>query len=190
MRWPKSPAPSRRAPARSAVIGTSMRRAMMVPAMIATTRPSAINSAIRTSWSRIGVSACAVGCSKNTCQPSRGTALDVVSTRMAGGCRCPSSAQRRPAPITAATCGRLGEILADIRAPWPNSPAPGPWRRRYRHTPTLPTWVSPRNSPRKRRSISATVTLRVRMRQRDRHHGCSSRKYGTRKAGAARDGAR
>ena len=65
---------------RSAVIGTSMRRASTIPAMIATTRPSPINSAMRSSWSRIGASACAVGCSKNTDQPSFGTALEVVST--------------------------------------------------------------------------------------------------------------
>src|SRR5437762_2193867 len=36
MRWLKSPAPSRRAPVLSAVIGTSMRRANSVPARIAT----------------------------------------------------------------------------------------------------------------------------------------------------------
>ena len=80
MRWLKSPAPSRRAPVRSAVIGISIRRASSVPARIATTRPSAINSATRSNWSRIGASACAVGCSKNTYQPSFGTALAAVST--------------------------------------------------------------------------------------------------------------
>ena len=110
MRWPKSPAPSRRAPARSAVIGTSMRRAMMVPAMIATTRPSPIRSAIRTSWSRIGVSACAVSCSKNTCQPSFGTRLDVVSTALPL-MSVPDAGATPPGLLTAATCGSVDRFL-------------------------------------------------------------------------------
>ena len=80
MRWLKSPAPSRRAPVRSALIGISIRRASTVPAMIAMMRPSPIKSATRTSWSRIGASACAVGCSKNTIQPSFGTVAEAVST--------------------------------------------------------------------------------------------------------------
>ena len=84
MRWLKSPAPSRRAPRRSAVIGISIRRASTVPARIATTSPSPIRSAIRSNWSRIGASACAVGCSKNTYQPSFGSELAAVNTE------CPS----------------------------------------------------------------------------------------------------
>ena len=98
------------APACSAVIGTSMRCAMMVPAMIATTRPSPIRSAIRTSWSRIGVSACAVSCSKNTCQPSFGTRLDVVSTALPLA-SVPDAGATPPGLLTAATCGSADRFL-------------------------------------------------------------------------------
>ncbi len=112
MRWLKSPAPSRCAPARSALIGTSIRRAMMVPAMIAVTRPIAIRSAIRTSWSRIGVSACAVGCSKNTNQPIRGTALTVVSTSWPA-MSVPSDSSE---PLDGGDLRQAGEILADFGA--------------------------------------------------------------------------
>ncbi len=79
MRWLKSPEPRRRAPARSALIGTSMRRAITLPARIAMIRPSPTSSAMRTSWSRIGASAVEVGCSKKMLQPSFGTTAAAVS---------------------------------------------------------------------------------------------------------------
>ena len=113
MRWLKSPAPSRRAPARSAVIGISIRRASSVPARIATARPSAIKSATRINWSRIGASACAVGCSKNTCQPSFGTALGRAHHRMTLGI----AAQRQRLDGSGDHGGdlrQLREILADV----------------------------------------------------------------------------
>ena len=115
MRWLKSPAPSRRAPVRSAVIGISMRRASRVPARIATARPSAISSATRSSWSRIGASACAVGCSKNTVQPSFGTLLAAVSTEWPS-VSVPEASGGRPVVIMAATCGSVRQILADLGA--------------------------------------------------------------------------
>ena len=114
MRWLKSPAPSRRAPARSALIGISMRRASTVPAMIATASPSPINSAIRNSWSRIGASACAVGCSKNTNQPSFGIALAAVSTEWPSA----SVPEPRGSPFFSSDCDlrQRREVLADLRA--------------------------------------------------------------------------
>ena len=99
----------------SAVIGISMRRASTTPARIATISPSAIRSAMRTSWSRIGASAWLVGCSKNTCQPSFGTGLDGRQHRMAG--RIVAGGQRAPPGASAAaTCGRARDILGDLGA--------------------------------------------------------------------------
>ena len=110
MRWEKSPAPSLFAPVRSAVIGISMRRASTVPARIATARPSAISSATRNNWSRIGASACEVGCSKNTYQPSLGTLLAAVSTEWPSA-SVPEASGWPSGVITAATCGNAERSL-------------------------------------------------------------------------------
>ena len=110
MRWLKSPSPSLCAPSRSAVIGMIMRRASSVPARIATIRPMPISSAMRTSWSRIGVSACAVGCSNSTLQPSFGTVLAAVSTEWPLK-SVPDVSGSRPGAIAAATCGSFDRSL-------------------------------------------------------------------------------
>ena len=114
IRWPKSPSPSRLAPVESAVIGISIRRARIVPASIATSSPTPISSATRTSWSRIGASACAVGCSKNTIQPSFGTVLEADSTELPSA-PVPCSGSRLTGAVCAATCGSFDEVACDLR---------------------------------------------------------------------------
>ena len=75
------------------------------------TASSAINNATRTSWSRIGESACAVGCSKNTNQPSLGTGFDAVSTAWPSA-SVPDASSWRPGFRIAATCGSVERSLA------------------------------------------------------------------------------
>ncbi len=110
MRWLKSPAPRRRAPVRSAVMGISIRRASKVPARIATSSPTPIRSATRRIWSRIGASACAVGCSKNTTQPSLGTALEADRTEWPSA-PVPCSSARLTGAVWAATWGSFARSV-------------------------------------------------------------------------------
>jgi len=117
-----------------------MRRASTVPASMATTRPSPISSAMRTSWSRIGVSACAVGCSKNTCQLNRGTMAEAVSTSWP----LPSLPEVVREPARAAvTCGRAARSLS-ISGPLLEEASTSPWASTTKAIALRPTWASPR----------------------------------------------
>ncbi len=110
MRWLKSPSPSLCAPSRSAVIGMIMRRASSVPARIATISPMPIRSAMRTSWSRIGIRACVLGCSNSTLQPSFGTVLAALITDWPLK-SVPELSGSRLGVIAAATCGSFDRSL-------------------------------------------------------------------------------
>ena len=144
---------------------------------------------MRTSWSRIGASACRRSAARRT-RSSRASAPRRPRSAPNGRRRrCRSRPARAPGAISAATCGRLRQVLADV----------GALRRGREHLAAridddrrrlfLPTWASPSKSERKFRSISATRDAGVEagMRHRDRHQRPRAGEIGRRVADAARD---
>ena len=80
MRWPSSPAPIRAAPAWSAWIGLTMRRARTVLASTENATPSRMSTAARRMDARIPSKASTSGCSTNTSQRSGEMGAKAVST--------------------------------------------------------------------------------------------------------------
>ena len=107
------------------MIGTSMRRAMIVPATIATTRPSVISSAIRTSG-RGSASALAPPAAEEhvPAKPWHGARNGQHRLTARIGPRRQRRTMQRL--ITAATCGSARQVLADLGTPGRDSASTSP----------------------------------------------------------------
>ena len=155
MRWLKSPAPSRRAPARNAVdrdqhAPRQQRAGADRDDQAEPDQKRNPHQLVADRRQRL-----AVGCSKNTYQPSFGTELWPRSAPNGPRHRC-----RRPRVagfIRGRDLRQFGELLADS-GPLAELASTLPWGRPHRPRVVLPTWASPRKSVRKARSMSATVT--------------------------------